>query len=877
MRRIVVGVLAHVDAGKTTFCESVLYTVGKLRRTGRVDHGDTALDTHELERRRGITIFSSQAVVPLEEDFYATLLDTPGHVDFSPEAERVLRVLDYAILIVSGTDGIEAHTRTLWRMLQSYRIPTFVFVTKMDFARRSPSEILSELQEEFGTGPVDFSEGNAARDEQIALCDEETLEEYLACGTVGADTVSRLILQRRLFPVLFGSGLTGDGISAFLKLLSAYCIARPAPEVFGARVFKISYDPQGNRLTHLRITGGTLHVRDTVKVGEADEKAAALRIYTGAKFDAAEEAEAGAVCAVLGLSKTECGMGLGFEASAAEPMLEPVMRYRIGLPDGVDPMTVLPKLRKLEEEDPTLHIAWNSQLSEIQVGLMGTVQAEILKSLIAERFDLEVTVDSGRVVYRETVTKRIEGVGHYEPLRHYAEVHLILEPLPRGSGIRLVTKCSENDLDRNWQRLILHFLECELPVGVLCGAPLTDVKIILAAGRAHPKHTEGGDFLQATRRAVRQGLMQAECTLLEPYCSFLLDVPAEQTGRALNDIRARSGSFSPPQMNGTVTRISGRCPMVTINDYAAEVSAYTGGIGRLSLTPDGYDLCHNEDEVRAAAGYMPDADTENPTGSVFCAHGAGFFVPWQDAAAYMHLESCLEKEKLAPVRINHRNLHIDEKELEAIMLREFGPIRRPVYGIPQVHGAPKTPDTVSPREPGDELLIVDGYNVIFAWDDLKEQAGTDLSGARHRLCEILSNYASFRRIETVVVFDGYRVSNNPGEKYDHDGIHVVFTKENEIADLYIEKLLAKIGKNDRVRVVTSDGLIQLSAVRRGVMRMSAAEFEDEIDEISEKIGEFLRDLGKEPLGTVEENLALHGQSLSNGGEEHDGSCGGPAV
>ena len=833
MQNVTVGILAHVDAGKTTLAEAILYRAGKLRRTGRVDDGDTVMDTHELERQRGITIFASQAQLTLD-DWSVTLLDTPGHVDFSSETERVLQVLDYAILVISGIDGVQAHTRTLWRLLEHYAVPTVIFVTKMDFARHSRTELLADLRRELSGDCADVQSPDFT--EQAAMCREELLEAFLDSGTLTEREIGQVIAARQIFPCWFGSGLKLEGVDEFLGDLSRYMLPRIYPADFGARVFKIGHDSQGNRLTYLKITGGALRVKDTVTYAGHSEKVNQLRIYTGAKFTPADEVRAGGVCAVTGLTATENGQGLGIESAGKPPRLEPVMTYRVVLPEGVDSQTMLPKLRTLEEEDPQLRVTYDTRLREIHVSLMGQIQAEILKSLIAQRFGVEVTIDHGRVLYKETIEDTVEGVGHYEPLRHYAEVHLLLEPLPLGSGLRFVSACSEDVLDRNWQRLILTHLAEKTHLGVLTGSPVTDMKITLAAGRAHIKHTEGGDFRQAIYRAVRQGLMQAKSKLLEPWYAFRLELPPEQLGRAINDVRARHGTMEPPETAGELSLLRGRAPVTAMNGYAAELAAYTGGRGRLLLEPDGYDACHDPEAVIAALDYDAESDLDNTPDSVFCAHGGGFTVKWDKVKEYMHLESCLKKEIPYVPAVSRRNLYLDEKELEAIMLREFGPIKRPAYRAPSVtfSGEADAPAEIKKR-----WFIVDGYNVIFAWDDLKALAQAELAAARDKLMELLSGFAAFRQCETVLVFDGYRVPQSRGEKFDFHGVRVVYTKEHETADMYIERLVQEIGKNQQVRVVTSDGLIQLSAVRSGVLRMSAREFGEEVAAVSEEIGKLI--------------------------------------
>ena len=852
MKKAVIGILAHVDAGKTTLAEALLYATGALRTKGRVDDKNTALDTHALERERGITIFSSQGVFRTG-DLEVTLLDTPGHVDFSSETERTLQVLDYAILVISGIDGVQAHTATLWRLLELYRVPVFIFVTKMDYARRSREEILAQLQKELGDGCLTVPFDRTDKDnESLAMCSEALLDKYLNGEPIENPDIAALIRARKLFPCCFGSGLRGDGVDEFLTLLETFVEQREYPAEWGARAFKITHDKE-MRLTHLKVTGGTLRVRDTVNYNEKSEKVSQIRIYSGAKYETADEVTAGTVCAVCGLTQTENGMGFGFEKASAAPVLEPVMNYRLVLPEGTDVQTTLTRLRKMEEEDPLLHVTWNEFLQEIHVGLMGEVQAEILKSLIAERFGVTVTVDNGTVQYKETITGTVEGVGHYEPLRHYAEVHLLLEPLPRGGGLIFETRCSEDALDRNWQRLILTHLKEKEHLGVLTGSPITDMRITLAAGRAHIKHTEGGDFRQATYRAVRQGLMQAQSLLLEPWFNFRLEVPYEQMGRAINDLRQRAATIEPPEEQGSMAVLKGKCPVITLNGYASEITAYTGGKGRLFCENAGYFECHNPDEVRERLNYRPEADLENTPDSVFCAHGGGFAVKWDKVPEYMHLESCIKKDPPYVPRVNHRNLHIDEKELEAIMLREFGPVKYELYR-PAAKEEPReeTPPDTAPRK---KWVIVDGYNVIFAWEELKKAAETDLAQARKQLMEILCNYSAYTKNEVVLVFDAYKVPGNTGERFDYHNIHVVYTKERELGDVYIEKLVSEIGKNEQVRVVSSDGLIQLSAVRFGVLRQSAAEFQREMDDIGESITRFLEELRrKNPTGKIADNL-----------------------
>ena len=847
-RRVVIGITAHVDAGKTTLAEAMLYRTGQLRKLGRVDHGSAAMDSHLLERERGITIFLSQAELPLG-DMEVTLLDTPGHVDFSAEMERTLSVLDYAILVISGADGVQAHTRTLWRLLELYRVPTFLFVTKMDFGRRDRDCLMESLRHELGEGCVDFTP--TARDrrmEQLATCREDALEAYLDTGMVPEELVRQLVGRRLVFPCWFGSGLKLEGIDEFLEGLARYVEPPAYPAAFSARVFKISHDAQGKRLTHLKVTGGTLRVRDAISYGGRQEKAAQLRIYTGGRFRPVDQVPAGGICAVQGLTATWGGQGLGEREEAVRPVLEPVMRYRMALPPDCDSRVLLPQLRQLEEEDPQLR--FTARDGELHVSLMGRVQAEILRSLVAQRFGVEVELDRGRVLYKETIDAPVEGVGHYEPLRHYAEVHLLLEPLPQGSGLVLATRCPEDDLDRSWQRLIMTHLQEKTHLGVLTGSPVTDMKITLMSGRAHIKHTEGGDFRQATYRAVRQGLMQARSRLLEPYYAFRLEVPPEQLGRAINDVRLRSGSFDTPEESGDLTLLRGRVPVTEFDDYAQEVASYTGGRGRLSLEPAGYGPCHNPDAVIAAADYDPEADPDNTPDSVFCAHGGGFTVKWDKVPEYMHLPSCLEKPREdAPVR--RRCIRLDDAELEAIMTREFGPVRRPLYRAPEKRET--LPDT-GLREIGQRYYVVDGYNVIFDWDELHALADRDLSAARERLMDTLCGWAAFTHTQVVLVFDGYKVPGSLGEKLDYRGIHVVYTRERETGDMYIERFLQQVGKNDHVRVVTSDGLIQLSAVRTGVMRMSSAEFGRQVAEASDQIQAFIARMHQSGGSTIGQRM-----------------------
>ena len=847
MRHLVLGVLAHVDAGKTTLSEALLYTSGAIRKLGRVDHRDAHLDTDAIERERGITIFSKQARFSLPDGTAVTLLDTPGHVDFSTEMERTLQVLDAAVLVISGTDGVQAHTETLWRLLKRYRVPTLLFVTKMDLSLRSREALIAELQKLDG-GCVDFSEPEG-RIEQAAMLDEGALEEYLRDASLSDSRIRALIRSRTLFPVWFGSGLKLTGVREFLDDLTRFAPQPDYGDAFGAQVFQILHDAQGTRLTCMKVTGGALRVRENVcytpkGADEAvSEKVTALRLYSGSKFEQTDLVPAGGIAAVQGLTGTYPGQSIGSAAETMQPVLEPVMAYRIVPPDGVDAQKLFRRLRELEEEDPLLHLVWDEDARQIRVQLMGAVQIEVLQRRILDRYDADVRIDSGRILYQETIAAPVEGVGHFEPLRHYAEVHLAIEPAERGSGLTLASACAEDQLDRNWQRLILTHLAEKTHRGVLTGAPLTDVKITLLAGRAHMKHTEGGDFREATYRAVRQGLMRAESVLLEPQYRFRLTVPNESVGRAISDIRQMGGVFSGPEADGEQSVVSGRVAVAAMQDYAAELAAYTRGRGRLSLTVDGYDVCRDAARVIREIGYDPDRDTANPSGSVFCSHGAGTVIPWDQVRDYMHLDTGYLRETAPPPqpRIFRRNFDLDDRELEMILQREFGPIRRRQYAAPVVNRAEDPAELFHPKR---QRIIVDGYNVIFAWDELKTLAREDLAQARERLIDTLSNYAGFTKAELVLVFDGYRVKGSAGARFDQNNIHIAYTKENETADAYIEWLANEIGKNESVRVVTSDSLIRLSALRSGVLRTSAKEFRAEVDRVNARIEQAIRDLNR---------------------------------
>ena len=831
-----IGLLAHVDAGKTTLSEALLYVSGQRRTLGRVDHRDSYLDTHALERERGITIFSKQARLETASR-QIILVDTPGHVDFSAEAERTMPVLDCAVLVISGTDGVQAHTVTLWRLLERYHVPVFLFINKMDLAGADREKLLSSLQEQLSPGCIDFGLPPQEIAEAAAMCDEGLLESYLASGIVTDGNLRGLIRGRKIFPCCFGSALKLSGVEALLDTLDTYAPEGSYGSEFAARVYKISRDPQGNRLTWLKVTGGSLKVRSVIpytnqKGERLEEKLVQLRLYSGDKFSAPEEVTAGQLVAVTGLSATCIGQSLGAEPPGLVPALEPVMTYRVNLPKGSDPAAVLPKLRQLEEEDPQLHLLW--QDGQIHVQIMGRVQLEVFRSVVLQRFHLDVTLDDRRIFYKETITGAVEGVGHFEPLRHYAECHILLEPMPRGAGLVFDTVCPLDVLDGNYQNLILTHLMEKVHRGVLVGAPITDMKLTLLVGKAHLKHTEGGDFRQATYRAVRQGLMQAESLLLEPWYDFVVTAPTELIGRAITDIRAMGGEFEAPESTGAVSTLKGRVPASEVKDYADQLAAYSQGRGRLQLSLHGYEPCHNAEAVIAAAGYDPEADLANTPDSVFCAHGAGFNVKWNQVKDYMHLESGLKEEK--PPQIIQRQA-IDDKELERIMEREFGPISRRQYAAPAKRPAT---EEITIRAPRQKYIIVDGYNIIFAWEHLSRQAASDLDAARRQLCDSLSSYAGFTKCRLVVVFDGYKLKGNPGEKSQFHNIQVVYTREGETADRYIEELAAQIGNSYAVRVASSDSLVQLSSFRSGVLRMSARELHDEVENAHREMGKYFR-------------------------------------
>ena len=852
-----VGLLAHVDAGKTTLSESILYQSGAIRNLGRVDHQDAFLDTDEMERERGITIFSKQAVLTWK-DTEITLLDTPGHVDFSAEMERVLQVLDCAVLVISGADGVQGHTETLWKLLTRYGIPVFLFVNKMDQEGTDCGKLLAELKSRFSEGCIDFGRVETGAEEvieEIAVCDEQTMEEYLEKGSVAAASIRRLVAERKIFPCYFGSALHLQGVEELMNGICTYQMQKEYPAVFGAKVYKIARDGQGNRLTYLKVTGGTLKVKEVI--GENGDKVNQIRVYSGEKYELLSEADAGKVCAVTGLAETYPGQGLGAEKDSELPILEPVLTYRIILPDDCNVHTMLRDLKLLEEEEPELHVVWIEKSQEIHVQLMGDVQIEILQRIIKERFGVLVEFGEGSIVYKETIAAPVEGVGHFEPLRHYAEVHLRLEPGERGSGMQFDSECSEDVLDRNWQRLVLTHLEEKEHKGVLTGSVITDMKITLTSGKAHLKHTEGGDFRQATYRAVRQGLKKAESVLLEPYYEFRIELPSENVGRAMTDIQNRFGKFEAPETLGEMTVLTGIAPVSTLSGYQKDVIAYTGGRGRISLTLKGYDLCHNQEEVVAARGYDSELDLANPTGSVFCAHGAGFVVDWDEVEEYMHMERTLDQtgeEGLAEVTLpkrRHSSIELTQEELDAIYVRTPDPVK-------QNHGPVTVCAKEKDREPGSaytdpkwerrrrekegrqEYLLVDGYNIIFSWEELRELSEKDIGAARGKLADILSNYQGYRKCTLILVYDAYKVEGNPGEVMKYHNIYIVYTKEAETADQYIEKTVRRIAKDAAVTVATSDGLEQVIILGQGANRMSAPGLKEEIERtLAEVRGEHL--------------------------------------
>lgn len=856
MKKLVIGILAHVDAGKTTLSEGLLYLSGKIRKLGRVDHRDAYLDTFELERERGITIFSKQAVLNMG-DTQVTLLDTPGHVDFSAEMERTLQVLDYGILVINGADGVQGHTMTLWRLLARYGIPTFLFVNKMDQEGTDRAALLAELKKRLDDNCIDFDETQNQEEfmENLSMCDETLLEKYLEQGELDREDITDLICTRKVFPCYFGSALKLEGVEEFIKGVEKYT-ASPAYNVdFGAKVYKIARDEQGNRLTYMKITGGSLKVKSLLTNRSPrysaeeeiwEEKADQIRIYSGAKYEMIKEAEAGTVCAVTGLTKTYPGQGLGWEEESELPVLEPVLNYQIQLPLDCDVHQMLKKLKELEEEEPQLHIVWDEQLQEIHAMLMGEVQIDILKHLIWERFHVAVEFGAGSIVYKETIAEPVEGVGHFEPLRHYAEVHLMLEPGEPGSGLQFFTACSEDVLDKNWQRLILTHLEEKEHKGVLTGSPITDMQITLLTGRAHLKHTEGGDFRQATYRAIRQGLKKAKSILLEPYYEFRLELPGETIGRAMADIQKMQGNFLPPETEEEMTILRGTAPVSKMRDYQREVVSYTKGRGRLFCSLKGYAPCQEQEEVVAAIGYDSERDLENPTGSVFCAHGAGFVVPWNEVEDYMHLEgadrggvSGEEEETPAyiPPRSAYAGSYEDDKELQEIFERTFGPVKekRAMTGKRTISSQPSHSYYTPKKKSGEEYLLVDGYNVIFAWEDLRELAEANLHAAQDKLMDILSNYQGYKKCTLILVFDAYKVEGHQEEVLKYHNIYVVYTKEAETADQYIEKTVHKIGRQNQVTVATSDRLEQIIIMGQGAQRISAKGLREEIEETNRQL------------------------------------------
>ena len=846
MKNIVIGILAHVDAGKTTLSEAMLYQTGAIRNLGRVDHKNAFLDTDIQERDRGITIFSKQAEMTYK-DTKLMLLDTPGHVDFSAEMERTLQVLDYAVLVISGREGVQGHTVTLWKLLQKYEIPVFLFINKMDLEGADRAQILEELQSSLSAGCLDFED---LEEEQAAMCEEGLLEEYLETGHISVPSIRNSISNRKIFPCYFGSALRMSGVEGFLDGIVQFTEEPSYPKQFGARIYKITRDPQGMRLTHLKITGGTLSVKETLDLpdapGASGEKVNQIRIYSGGKYQTVQEAEAGTVCAVAGLEHTHAGQGLGVEESENRFVLEPAMSYGVLLPDGADVHRTLQQLKQLEEEDPQLHIAWNSQTEEIQIQLMGEVQLEILKEMIRQRFDLELEFGEGKVAYRETIAKPVIGAGHFEPLRHYAEVHLLLEPGDPGSGVVLDTACREDLLDRNWQRLILtHLAERDFP-GVLTGSPLTDVKITLLAGRAHLKHTEGGDFRQATYRAVRQGLRKTQSILLEPWYDFELEVPQDMTGRAMSDIQKMGGSFELPQTRGDLSLIAGKAPVSEMKGYMAEVNSYTRGYGHLSCSVAGYEPCHDAEKVMEEIGYRVDEDTENTADSVFCSHGAGYLVPWDQVDDHVHI--ILDRSVLPD---QNKTMGRPEENSRSIGAEDFA-------GMPEAPLQKRTQGSIGPRviegergyqktksaEIKKEYLVVDGYNIIFAWEELKSLAKTSMDAARTALIEILSNYQGYRRCKAIIVFDAYKIKGGERRQEKHGSVDVVFTKEGETADTYIERLTYEMNGKYRVRVATSDRQEQIIALGNGAFRLSASELKGEIERTNLEISSFLKEYAR---------------------------------
>ncbi len=839
MKRIVTGILAHVDSGKTTLSEALMYKTGNIRKLGRVDHKDVFLDNHHIEQARGITIFSHQAVMEYKGD-EITLLDTPGHVDFSCEMERTLGVLDYAILVVSGTEGVESHTETLWNLLKKYQIPTFIFVNKMDMAQREKTEILAELKKKLSekcVSPHDL--------EDVAVCSENLMAEFLGKGEISEDSLKNAIKCREIFPCFFGSALKLEGIEEFLDGFLRLTKEEKSPDEFGAKVYKLGVGPKGERLTYMKITGGKLKVRENIIYKDKDsEKVNGIRIYSGEKFKNVDEAVKGQVCAVTGLFNTFAGMGLGYESDFSDFSIEPVLTYKVDILDGTDIHDVLKAFKKLEEEEPQYKVIWDSHLEEIHIGIMGEVQLEVLRQIVEERFGFLVEFKTGNILYKETIKSPVEGVGHFEPLRHYAEVHLLLSPLPEGSGLEFLSECPEDKLSKNWQRLVLTHLAEKNHLGVLTGSPITDMKISIIDGRSHLKHTEGGDFREATYRAVRQGLMMAESVLLEPWYSFKLQIPYDAVGRAMTDIVNMGGKVNPPENDGDKTILTGQCPVSEMKNYQAEVTAYTRGRGRLNLNILGYKPCHNTEEVIEKIGYDAEKDMENTADSVFCSHGAGFIVPWDQVRDYMHIDTDVlsNSQKIQKREETYSGVG-DEEELLRIFEKTYGPIKREVYN--QIRVRKKEVSTEkkfkkTPEKKGDKYLLVDGYNIIFAWEELKKLAQDSLDSARDRLIEILAEFRAVTDANIILVFDAYKVKNNQGEKERVLGIDVVYTKEAETADMYIERVTHKLSKNHRVRVATSDRVEQIIILGGGALRVSAEEFLDEVNLKKEEIRNFLK-------------------------------------
>ena len=859
MKRLVVGILAHVDAGKTTLAESMMYNTGNIRELGRVDHQNTLLDTYELERDRGITIFSKQAILKME-DTELTLLDTPGHVDFSSEMERTLQVLDYAILVISARDGVQGHTETLWKLLEKHQIPTFIFVNKMDMPDIDKKLLLKDLRKRLSDSCIDFSVNQNSNKfkENIAICDEHLFDEYIETGIVKRESITKRISKRKVFPSYFGSALKLEGIDEFINGIETFSMEPSYSDDFGAKIYKIARDESGNRLTFMKITGGKLKV----KMSLSEEKVDQIRIYSGSKYETADEAKVGTVCAVMGLTKTFPGQGLGIETSYNKPILEPVLNYKIILPTDCNVHEMLTNLYQFNEEDPQLSIFWNEKLKEIHIKLMGKIQVEIFKSQVLERFGVEVELAAGSIIYKETIEDSVVGIGHFEPLGHYAEVHLLLEPGKPGSGLVFDTNCSEDVLDINWQRLILTHLQEKEHIGVLTGSPITDIKITLLTGRAHQKHTEGGDFRQATYRAVRNGLKKAKSILLEPYYNFRMEIPTVNVGRAMTDIGQMNGKFAPPLTNENITQLTGYVPVSTFADYQSEINSYTSGRGRIALTLKGFEPCHNPNEVTSYIAYDSESDLDNPTGSVFCAKGAGFLVKWNEVEDYIHINNewkqnfhntNLDKEKIKVSSHNSYSGSLEEdKELESIFVRTFGPIERKLNDSRNLMGYENNRDKnsnqsktkweqIKKEEVKENYLLVDAYNIIFAWDELKKLAKDNLSAARMKLIDILSDYQAYKKCKLIVVFDAYKVEGGIGQVTEHNNIHVVYTKEAETADMYIEKVTKDIGTKHNVVVATSDYLEQMIIMGHGAMRLSANELKEEVEFVKEEIRTYYKD------------------------------------